>query len=119
MAFQIEPREIALVKLSGRFDSENARQIGEQTTQVIKDRCVRLIVIMDQVSFINSAALRELNKLLKACRSEGGDVVLAPGESKKSWDVLRMTGLIESDPRMKPFKTVSTEEALKSPADQF
>lgn len=81
-----------ILHLTGRFDSFGAVQFDEQADR-LDPACPFVVVDLNQVDYISSAAIRSLLKLEKALRKRGGGAVLT-GLVPFVAQTLRMTGLL-------------------------
>lgn len=81
-----------ILHLTGRFDSFGAVQFDEQAGR-LDPACPFVVVDLNRVDYISSAAIRSLLKLEKALRKKGGRAVLT-GLVPFVAQTLRMTGLL-------------------------
>jgi anti-anti-sigma factor len=83
---------ISTVHLSGRIDITSANDLKQVLADHIGDGHARLVVDLQEVSFVDSSGLSALVSGLRVARRAGGDLRLAaPGEQPKA--VLGLTSL--------------------------
>lgn len=80
-----------IMVLKGRIDANVAPDIEQQIMTQITHGCYRLVVDLQDVSFISSAGLRVLLTALKETRRKGGDLRLA-GLQARVREVFDLTG---------------------------
>ncbi|MCB1194557.1 STAS domain-containing protein [bacterium] len=68
--------EISIVALNGELDNESAELLRENVEQLINEGKVNIILNFENLSYSNSAGLRELIALYKLANSKGGDLKL-------------------------------------------
>jgi len=87
-----EMKRVRLFEVAGRVDSVNANEFGAALDQAIKDGKRNLVLDLGGVEYMSSAGLREMVRVLKQVRREGGDVRLA-ALSERVQEVLELAGL--------------------------
>lgn len=94
METRIAGREgYSLVRVSGRIDSESYTDFGLALSGEYDRGMLAIVIDLADVSYINSAGLRELVTAAKLLRQDDGEVyLLAP--SKRVMEVLEITGLV-------------------------
>lgn len=108
MDVTVEPRstETAIVRPSGRLDLLSAGEVRKQLSQTVAEGRRRIVVDLEDVSFIDSSGLGALVGGLKSARQAGGDLRLArPREQARV--ILQLTTL---EKVLRPYP--SLEEAL-------
>ena len=99
-----ELKRCDLFKLSGRFDSSRAKDVGDALTYSMDLGHYHVVLDMTDVEYISSGFLRVLVSTQKeAKRFNRGDVYLA-SPTQRIQDVLKLAGLSEM------FKTFATPE---------
>lgn len=83
--------EVAIIKLSGRITIVNCQEIhnlGETALQITKN----IIIDLDKVSFVDSAAIGTLVNLAKKSRQNGGDLVVSSASPRlrKTFSILKL-----------------------------
>src|SRR3712207_4881193 len=68
---------VAVVALVGRLDLLSAAEVKQRLASIVGEGNRRLIVDLDQVSFVDSSGLGALIGGLKAARQAGGDLRIA------------------------------------------
>jgi anti-sigma B factor antagonist len=83
---------ILIMRLSGRFDVLHAPEVSQRLTAAGTDDGLQVVIDLAQVTFIDTAALAMLVKLLKTVRATGGDIKLAalPGSVKLIFELTRL-----------------------------
>jgi anti-anti-sigma factor len=87
-----EYKRSTVVTASGRIDSNTAPAYEAALNKVIEGGQHNVVLELSKVDFMSSAGLRGTVSSLKACKSGGGDLVLAT-PSKRVIDVLELAGL--------------------------
>ncbi len=87
----LEP-EITLVQLDGRLDAQTSPTVKAKLQELIEDGQTKIIVDLEQVSFIDSAGLVALVSGLRLARKEDGSVVLS-GVQPQAQVVFQLTML--------------------------
>ena len=88
----VEYKRCSVVTASGRIDSNTAPAFEEALKKVIDGGQHNVVLQLSGVEFLSSAGLRGMVSGLKACKSGGGNLVLAiPSERVKT--VLDLAGL--------------------------
>jgi anti-sigma B factor antagonist len=81
-----------VVTASGRVDSNTAPEFEKTLKKVIEGGQHNVILELSDVDFMSSAGLRSMVSSLKACKSGGGDLVLA-APSSRVVEVMQLAGL--------------------------
>jgi anti-anti-sigma factor len=76
---------------SGRIDGHNAAVAEKDLLAQIEKTGPHCVIDLSGLSFLSSAGLRVLLVGVKACRAQGGSVVLA-GPTAPVLDILKMSG---------------------------
>lgn len=93
MSFQREKIEdIEVVILSGRFDTEKARNVEKDFDELCNTGTVNAIVVMNDVNYISSSMIRVLLKSLKKVKGANGDLKLA-GLQPKIMEIMKIAGM--------------------------
>ena len=95
MALQInvsEMKRVRLFEVAGRVDSVNANEFGAALDEALGDGKRNLVLDLSGVEYMSSAGLREMVRVLKQVRREGGDLRLA-ALSERVQEVLELAGL--------------------------
>lgn len=80
------------VDVMGRVDTLNAYSFGQQLAKLISEGNTHLVLRFSGLEYMSSAGLRELVRVFKLAKVQGGDLrVLQPSASLLS--VLQITGL--------------------------
>jgi anti-sigma B factor antagonist len=85
-------KRCSVVTVSGRVDSNTAPTFEGALKEVIDGGQRNIVLDQSGVEFLSSAGLRAMVSSLKACKSGGGDLVLA-APSARVIDVLQLAGL--------------------------
>ena len=95
MSLQInvsEMKRVRLFEVAGRVDSVNANEFGAALDEALSDGKRNLVLDLSGVEYMSSAGLREMVRVLKQVRREGGDLRLA-ALSERVQEVLELAGL--------------------------
>ncbi|MBP5648601.1 MAG: anti-sigma factor antagonist [Clostridia bacterium] len=93
------------IALSGRIDSNNARDIESKATAAVPERSSAAVVIdMENLEYISSAGLRVILRLKK-----NNSNLRLINVSTEVYDILDMTGFTEMMPVEKAYRVVSIE----------
>lgn len=63
---------IPIVAICGRLDTTNSAIFDAQTASVLKDRCSRILLDMSATTYVSSAGLRSILKIIKHTAACGG-----------------------------------------------
>jgi len=85
-------KRCSVVNVSGRIDSNTAPEFEASLQKLIESGTHNIAVETSGVEFISSAGLRSLVSCMKACKKEGGALVLAT-PSKRVVEVMELAGL--------------------------
>jgi anti-sigma B factor antagonist len=85
-------KRCSVVTVSGRVDSNTAPRFEEALKDAIEGGQHNLVLELGEVEFMSSAGLRGMVSSLKACKSGGGDLVVAE-PSTRVVEVLQLAGL--------------------------
>lgn len=85
-------RRCSMVTASGRIDSNTAPTFEEALKTAIEGGQSNMVLLLKEVDFMSSAGLRAMVSSLKACKSGGGNLVLAT-PSKRVVEVMQLAGL--------------------------
>jgi anti-sigma B factor antagonist len=86
-------KRCSVVTVSGRVDSNTAPEFEGVLRKVIEGGQRNVVLELSGVDFMSSAGLRGMVSSLKACKSGGGDLVLAALSDRVS-EVLKLAGLV-------------------------
>ncbi|MDX9701972.1 MAG: STAS domain-containing protein [Candidatus Auribacterota bacterium] len=67
---------VSIVELNGELDNESAEELRINVEDLISNGKVNIILNFNELSYSNSAGLRELIALYKLANSKGGDLRL-------------------------------------------
>ncbi len=87
-----EMKRVRLFEVAGRVDSVNANEFGAALDKALRDGKRNLVLDLSGVEYMSSAGLREMVRVLKQVRREGGDLRLA-ALSERVQEVLELAGL--------------------------
>lgn len=87
-----EYKRCSVVTASGRIDSNTAPTFDEALREVAEGGQHNIVLALKEVDFMSSAGLRGMVSSLKACKSGGGNLVLAT-PSKRVVEVMQLAGL--------------------------
>ena len=85
-------RRCSVVTVSGRVDSNTAPMFEQTLKKVIDGGQHNVVLELNGVEFMSSAGLRGMVSSLKACKSGGGDLVVAD-PSTRVVEVMQLAGL--------------------------
>ena len=107
MQIDVQGRDgAAVVRLNGRLDLLSAPDVKGRLGQVVAQGDRRIVVDLNDVSFVDSSGLGALIGGLKAARQAGGDLRIAR-PAQQAQTILELTTLNRV---LRPYATV--EEAL-------
>ena len=66
--------DMNLLKLNGRLDAASAKELRRRVDALVKENCVKLIVHMGGVDFIDSSGLGSLVSSLRVVNERKGDM---------------------------------------------
>jgi anti-anti-sigma factor len=69
--------EICLLRLKGRLDANSVKSIKRHIEFLAKQRVIKIIMDMEQISFMDSLGLGSLVYCLRHVKQSGGDIKLA------------------------------------------
>jgi anti-sigma B factor antagonist len=84
--------DAALVCLDGRLDAANSLELKDRLAAMINTGCLRLIVDLERVPFIDSSGLVALVSGLRLARAQSGEIFLS-GMQTQAQTVFRLTML--------------------------
>ncbi len=87
-----EMKRVRLFEIAGRVDSVNANEFGAALDEAVQDGKRNVVLDLGGVEYMSSAGLREMVRVLKQLRREGGDLRLA-APSERVQEVLELAGL--------------------------
>ncbi len=87
-----EMKRVRLFEIGGRVDSVNANEFGTALDEAVQDGKHNIVLDLGGVEYMSSAGLREMVRVLKQVRRDGGDVRLA-ALSDRVREVLELAGL--------------------------
>ncbi len=85
-------KRCSVVTVSGRVDSNTAPTFEQTLRGVIEGGEHNVVLELGGVEFMSSAGLRGMVSSLKACKSGGGDLVVA-NPSNRVVEVMQLAGL--------------------------
>ena len=94
-----EYKRCAVVKMTGRIDTQNAARLEESFNSVLKEQGKSNIVFdMSEIEFIASRGIWVLLETQKACKRDNGEMVLASvnEDINKSLDLAGVNHFIHS-----------------------
>lgn len=80
-----------VVELGGRLDAFNAPELRQQFQMLLADGANQVILDLQRVEFMDSAALAALISLLKQARQGAGEVQMIPPRSEAARRILSLT----------------------------
>lgn len=87
-----EMRRVRLFEIVGRVDSSNASELGGALDRAADDGNNNLVLDLSGVDYMSSAGLREMVRILKRVKRNGGDLRIA-NPSERVREVLELAGL--------------------------
>ncbi|HSL47207.1 MAG TPA: STAS domain-containing protein [Anaerolineales bacterium] len=70
-------REVSVMKVRGRVDSETAPELDEALGKLLQDDRNKIVLDLQDVDYMSSAGLRAIVKAYQAAKKNGGDLRLA------------------------------------------
>jgi anti-sigma B factor antagonist len=98
-----EEGEVCIVELNGEIDANTAPSISSEVLDLTKTKS-KILIDLTKVTYMSSAGLRMLLKLLRTVTSNSGQLVLV-GLSEEVEDTMKVTGFLQF------FTTCPTVEA--------
>jgi len=95
-------RPISVISLRGTIETTNAAGLEDTIERIIGERCYRIVVNLDGVSYISSAGWGIFISEIKRIRRNGGDIKLAGMVP----DVREVFELLEFNSILKPFESI-------------
>ncbi len=83
--------DILVLAPKGRMDANTAKSFEEQSTSLLDNGPVRVVVDLSDIDYISSAGLRALLYLAQHLKSAGGKLTLCGAGAKVS-DIIRICG---------------------------
>lgn len=83
---------IQVVELDGKLDSSSSPNVQEEIIGLVEEN-TRILLDMEQVSYMSSAGLRMLLLLNRKITEQSGRIILV-GVSQRLQDVMSMTGFL-------------------------
>lgn len=80
-----------LIRVRGRLDHNSVPEFETVLKNLLEEGYIRLVIDMEEATYINSSGLRVLISLLRAANRRGGEVVLA-GLSQRLDEIFSMAG---------------------------
>jgi anti-anti-sigma factor len=98
-----------IVSLGGRLDAFNTPELREQFQTLLSNGATRIVLDLEYVEFMDSAALAALVSLLKQARQASGDVQMVMPRAEAARRILSLTKFDQV------FPIISTiDEAVKA-----
>ena len=94
---------VSIVELNGELENESAEELRSNVEELISNGKVNIVLNFAELSYSNSAGLRELIALYKLANAKGGDLRLCSLQPQLE-DLFSFTNL------KKVFKIYPTEE---------
>lgn len=83
-----------VVELKGRIDSFTAPQLSDTLHDITKNNIYKIVLDMNDVSYISSAGLRVLIDIQKTCKKiQQGEVILS-NIPKRVYETLELAGFL-------------------------
>jgi anti-sigma B factor antagonist len=95
-------RPVSVISLRGTIETTNAAGLEDTLERIIGERCYRIVVSLDGVSYISSAGWGIFISEIKRIRRNGGDIKLAGMVP----DVREVFELLEFNSILKPFDSI-------------
>jgi anti-sigma B factor antagonist len=87
-------REISVMKVKGRVDSETAPELDDALGKLLQDNRNKIVLNLQEVDYMSSAGLRAMVKAYQAAKRSGGDLRLA-SVSTPVEVILRTVGMMQ------------------------
>ncbi len=94
-----ENNSIAVIRLSGRLDTNSAPSLDETSNDIIHPELKLIMLDMKELSYISSAGIRSVFKMVKAMKKQGGKV----GASNRQPQIIKVFDIIKALPDMQIF----------------
>ena len=98
---------VQLVEALGRLDTEGAPEMGATLDHLLDEGNTRLILDLSGVDYMSSAGLREMVRIFKRARRDGGDLFLV-NPSDRVITVMQIAGL-DTAVKIFPTRTAAME----------
>ena len=87
-------REISVMKVRGRVDSETAPELDNALEKLLQDNRNKIVLNLQGVDYMSSAGLRAMVKAYQVAKKSGGDLRLA-SVSTPVEVILRTVGMMQ------------------------
>ena len=87
-------REISVMKVRGRVDSETAPELDDALEKLLQQNRNKIVLDLQGVDYLSSAGLRAIVKAYQAAKKSGGDLRLASVPTPVEM-ILRTVGMMQ------------------------
>ncbi len=74
--------DVEVLKLKGRLDASSAKDFKDKINSLVKEKCIKVIIDMGAVDFIDSSGLGSLVASLRSVNKSGGDIKICSLQNK-------------------------------------
>ncbi len=94
-----------VVTVEGRIDSYTAPQLSEALNEITSQNIFKIILDMNEVTYVSSAGLRVMIDIQKKCKRDNQGEVLLVNTPQRVYETLELAGFV---PLFKFFNNVTT-----------
>ena len=94
-----------VVTVEGRIDSYTAPQLSEALNQITSQNIYKIVLDMNDVTYVSSAGLRVLIDIQKKCKRDNQGEVMLVNIPQRVYETLELAGFV---PLFKFFNNVTT-----------
>ncbi len=106
MEVTVEPvNNCELVTINGRIDSYTSPQLSEELNKITDQNIFKIVLDLNNVSYVSSAGLRVLIDIQKKCRRNNQGEALLVNVPQRVYETLELAGFV---PQFKFFNDVAT-----------
>lgn len=90
----VDPQNVVTIRLAGELDGHAATQLNDLVVQAGESEVSRLVLLMDELTYMSSAGLRAL--VVAHQKMGGGTEIILIGTRPEVADTIRLTGFDRS-----------------------
>ncbi len=94
-----------VVTVEGRIDSYTAPQLSEALNQITSQNIFKIILDMNEVTYVSSAGLRVMIDIQKKCKRDNQGEVILVNTPQRVYETLELAGFV---PLFKFFNNVTS-----------
>ncbi len=86
--------DCSVVAINGRIDSYTAPQLMDQLNEIAHQDIYKIILDLDEVSYVSSAGLRVFIDIQKACKKNNQGEVILVNTPQRVYETLELAGFV-------------------------